>query len=262
MSYEYLQISREEHVTTVTLSRAEALNALNDSMMDEIERLARGFAGDEQTRVVVLAGAGPHFCVGADLKQAAPEPRPSVLMSRRYLTRGARMIRALLEIEQITIAALHGAALGGGACIASACDLRIGTESCQVGYPEVKLGINLMWGALPLCVRLVGASRAKQMVALGNREPAAVLKEWGFLDEIVPTDTLLEHAAARAREYAARPPIAVQMIKRSIDALTLQGSAAIMHMDADQNFLSLTTHDRAEAVAAFFEKRKPDFTGN
>lgn len=262
MTYQYLKVFREDGVARVVLNRPEAMNALNTGLMEEIEAVSGSFLEDEQTRVVVFRGEGKHFSAGADLKEPRSASDASLLRRRRQAGLGARMIRAILDINQVTICAIHGAALGGAACIATACDFRIGSEDCFCGYPEVNLGINLMWRSLPLCVRLIGPARAKRMIMLGQHEPASLLKEWGFLDEVVPMAELETTAMALARQYAAQPPIATQMIKQSINAVSSALDDAIMHMDTDQNILTTLTDDRSEGIRAFFEKRPPEFKGN
>jgi enoyl-CoA hydratase/carnithine racemase len=122
--------------------------------------------------------------------------------------------------------------------------------------------MNLMWNAAPLCVHLVGPARAKRMIMTGRLFDAATLERWGFLDEVTPLGDLDARALEWAAEYAALPPLAVQMIKRSINQLSGALDRAVMHMDGDQWLLSTLSEDHQEAVTAFFEKRKPAFKGN
>ena len=261
-NYQHIRLEKQGPVSTVILNRPEVMNALNREIMQEIEQVSLSFLDDEETRVVIFAGEGRHFSSGADLNARFAEDDRSLLMQRRQTGLGGRMIRAIMGIEQVTIAAVQGAALGGGACIPTACDFRIGTEDCFFGYPEVNLGINLMWTALPLCVHLIGPARAKKMVMSGEREYADTLLAWGYLDEVVPRAELMERAMRMAGHYAGQPPIAVQMIKRSINMISAALDQAVMHMDADQNMLAATSQDRAEAVQAWFEKRDPEFKGS
>jgi enoyl-CoA hydratase/carnithine racemase len=233
-------------------------------MMQELIDAARAFAADEETRAVIFRAEGGDFSVGADLTQqrgSGGKP-PSLLMRRRGAELGAALMHAIQEIHQPTICAVQGIATGAGACIPSACDFRVGADDARVGYGEVKLGINLMWNALPLCVHLVGAARAKRMIMTGKLFDAATLERWGFLDEVVPRAELDAAARRWADEYAALPPLAVQMIKRSVNQVAGALDRAVMHMDADQWLLASSSGDFREAVSAFFDKRKPEFTGD
>jgi enoyl-CoA hydratase/carnithine racemase len=263
MSSEILTVERREQIAVVTLNRPEKLNALSVELMEEIERVAGSFRDDVETRVVVFCGAGKHFTAGVDLNDPRREERgeQTLLIKQRALSLGGRMVRALLEIDQITIAAVQGGALGGGACIATALDFRIGSEDCFFSYPEINLGMNLSWVNLPLCVRLVGPSRAKRMVIGGQRENAQTLLEWGFLDQVVPRERLMDAALEMAEFYAGQPPIQSQMIKRSVNALVYGHDSAIMHMDTDQYLLAAETEDHREGIRAFLEKRPPRFRG-
>jgi enoyl-CoA hydratase/carnithine racemase len=259
-----IEVRKDGPIATVTLNRPERRNAVSVEMMVELEAVGRTFASDEATRAVIVRAEGGDFSVGADLhgRQPPSEAPPSLLTRRRAAELGAALMRSLREIPQPTICAVKGVATGAGACITTACDFRIGAEDARVGYGEVRLGINLMWHALPVCVRLIGPARAKQMIMTGKLFDADTMRRWGFLDEMVPLAELDERARAWAEEYAALPPIAVQMIKRSVDQVSGALDQAVMHMDADQWLLTSLSDDYREAVAAFFEKRKPTFRGN
>ena len=261
MEYKHLLIEkRDDHVAIVTLNRPDQLNALNSALMSEIEYLTEEFQRDTETRVVIFTGAGKHFSVGADLKeQRAPS---NLLEQTRAKQIGPRMIRKIFMMDQITIAAIKGGALGGGACIVSACDFRIGEENCMAGFPESRLGMNLSWVAVPLVVHLIGPTFAKEMIILGKNNDAQTLLKWGFLSEIVLKEKLLERAIEFAKDYVEMPPIPAQMIKKSINHIIGALDQAIMHMDADQHSLTMTTEDLREGIAAFFGKRKGNYKGN
>ncbi|WP_337185559.1 enoyl-CoA hydratase/isomerase family protein [Phenylobacterium sp.] len=259
----FIELNRDGHLATVTINRPERRNAVTLEMMQDLERISREFLHDEQTRVVIVRAEGKDFSVGADLSNS-PSQRleASMLMRRRGAEFGAQLMRSMQEIPQPTICAVQGIATGAGGCITSACDFRVGADNARVGYGEVKLGINLMWHAVPICVHLVGPARAKQMIMTGKLFDAATLERWGFLDQVVPLVDLDAAAREMAEVYAALPPNSVQMIKKSINHVAGALDRAVMHMDADQWLLSSLTEDYKEAVSAFFAKRPPKFTGN
>jgi enoyl-CoA hydratase/carnithine racemase len=261
MDYQHILVQRIDHIATVTFNRPQRANALNYAHLAEIEAAALSFRDDADTRVVIFTGAGRHFSSGADLTDPGKEYLGPMSLRRRRYRIGERAIAALYDMDQITIAAWNGAAMGGGACIATALDFRIGAGDCFMQYPEVDIGVNLMWRSLPLIVHLAGPARAKRLVAGGEHIAAQTLLDWGILDDLVAPDVLLETAHQLAEFYVAKPPVAVQMIKRSVNQLVSAQDVAVMHMDVDQNLLAQTSKDRARAIDAYLNKTPPIFTG-
>ncbi len=262
MEYQHLQLEKDGHIGWVRLNRPRKANALHYDHLREIEHAAQSFRDEAEIRVVVFAGNGKHFSSGADLTDSGEAYKVPLVQRRRRMRMGERAIEAILDIDQITIAAWQGAAMGGGACIATACDFRIGADNCFAQYPEIDIGLNLMWKSLPLLVHLVGPARAKRMVVGGVRVSGAQLLDWGILDELVPLANLDQAAREMATFYASKPPIAAQMIKQSTNQIANALNHAVMHMDVDQNMFAASSDDRNAAVEAYLDKTEPTFTGN
>jgi enoyl-CoA hydratase/carnithine racemase len=254
----HIRLTLDGPIAILALARPERRNALTRAMLVDLEREAERLRTLPDVRAVLLVAEGPDFSVGADLTEIRGAAR--LVEARQSAGQGARTMRALLEIPQPTIAVVHGIATGGGACLLTACDHRIASRHARIGYGEVKIGIPLMWNALSPLVALVGPSRAKRLVLSGSLHPAETLERWGLLDEISPDP--LATARALAETYAALPPIALQMAKRSITTLAHALGSAILHADTDQFLLATRTADAREAMAAFRDKRAARFTGD
>jgi len=255
----HLKIRKEGHICWVYLNRPRSLNALNTEILKELTTFNASLKEDLESRVIIYTGSGENFSSGADLKEKTKAVTKLEAWRNNF---GKPAIWSFLKVDQITIAAINGYCLGGAACIASACDFRIASEEAMLGYPEINLGINLNWLGLPLAVRLIGPAKAKKIVIGGVNENAETLLSWGFYDAIHPKDKLISAAERMAKLFASKPPMAAQMIKRSVNELTYAGDDAIMHMDYDQTLLTHETQDRKEAVKSFFEKRTPEYKGN
>lgn len=262
MTYEHVKIERDGEVATVTLNRPERANALTYEVIADVEAAALSFRDDIETRVVILTGAGKNFCAGADLSDAGQSYESPLIGKRRKRRIGERAIQAILEMDQITIAAWNGAAAGGGGCFALACDFRVGTENSLLFFPEVDLGMNLMWRAMPLCVNLVGPARAKRLMIGGEHVRGQALGDWGILDQLAEPDALMGKAREMADFYAGKPHIAAQMIKRSINSYATALDRAVMHSDVDQFLLAQSTDDHQIASKAYGERKRPKLTGD
>ncbi len=242
-----------------TIDGESRRNSISVAMLAELNALLARAAADRAVRCVVLTGAGDKaFCAGADLKERARMSEGEVHAFHEGL-RGA--LGAIEGAPQPFLAALNGAALGGGLEIALACDLRIASDAAQMGLPEVSLGIIPGGGGTQRLARLVGVARAKDLVLTGRRIGAAEALAMGLVGRLVPAQRLLDEALAYADEVARNAPISLRQAKRAIDGgfhLPLAEAIAFenrMYQDC------LGTKDRLEALRAFAEKRPPVFTG-
>jgi enoyl-CoA hydratase/carnithine racemase len=259
---EFVSIVREGAIATVIFDRGDGRNALSRQVILELTQAARSFADDLETQAVILTGKGA-FTAGADLKDPAMDRRKANgLLERRHMVRiGPELCDAWEKIEQITICAIEKYCIGGGAALAASCDFRIMGAGAQMRLPEIPLGMNMSWHAVPRLVSLIGPSRAKQFVIFGEKVEAAQAREWGLCDEIVADGKTLAAARAWAQKVARLPPNAVRMSKQSVNAAANALHAATTFMDLDQYALATTSEDYREAIKAFLEKRDPKFTG-
>ena len=259
---EFVTIARDGAVATLTMDRGDGRNALSRQLILELTEAARSFVDDLTTQAVILTGKGA-FTAGADLKDPAmSRNRPNGLLERRHMIRvGPELCDAWARVEQITICAIEKYCIGGGGALAAACDFRIMANSAHMRLPEIPLGMNMSWHAVPRLVSLIGPSRTKQFVIFGERVDAQTALAWGLADEIAPDGKALEHARAWADRIAKLPPNAVRMSKQSVDAAAGALHQATTYMDLDQYALAATSEDYREAILAFLEKREPKFTG-
>ncbi len=222
MSYETLTVEHDGPIARVWLNRAERRNALNAQTLEEIAAAFTELQRHFDAPVVVLGGRGASFCAGADRKD--PPARlargsGAGARERRHVAQvGRRAVEAIERVEAITIARLHGHAIGGGLAIALACDLRIAAASTVFHIPEVDLGVPLAWGAAPRLAREVGMARAKELILLCDRFDAAAAERYGVLNRVVPDDQLDAAVEAWAQRLAAKAPWALHMTKTQFRA--------------------------------------------
>jgi len=244
--YKYLEVKKRLGVTNVFLNRVDSQNALNEGLMVELTDFCSATRKDVKTKLIVFRSNAKNFSVGADLKE--PRSKETKLFQWKH-NRGKDLIQAILNIEQITICLMHGYCLGGAAVIASACDFRIAQDNTKV--------VN--WLGLPLAINLVGISRAKQMVIGGDFHDAEQLTSWGFIDEVFTAKNRELCLKKWVTKYAAKPPLAAQMIKRSSNELAMNLFKGIMHMEFEQFMLTTSTKDQKKAIEGFLDKKPVKF---
>ena len=259
---EFVTIARDGASATVTMDRGDGRNPLSRQLILEMTEAARGFADDLETQAVIIVGKGA-FTAGADLKDPAMDRRRAPgLLERRHMTRiGPDMCDAWEKVEQVTICAIEKYCIGGGGALAAACDFRIMAKGSHMRLPEIPLGMNMSWHAVPRLVSLIGPSRTKQFVIFGERIEADRALAWGLADEVVPDGEALAAARRWAEKIAKLPPNAVRMSKQSVNGAANALHHATTFMDLDQYVTATTSEDYREAIKAFLEKREPKFTG-
>lgn len=222
MTHETLTIERDGPIARVWLNRPERRNALNALALEEIADAFTELQTSFETPVVVLGGRGPSFCAGADRKDPPARLTRSTgagPRERRYAAlMGRRALEAIERCDAITIARIHGHAIGGGVVLALACDLRIAAVDTVFGIPEVDLGIPLTWGAAPRLAREVGTARAKELILLCDRFDGAAAERYGMVNRAVPADQLDAAVEDWAQRLAAKAPWAVHMTKSQFKA--------------------------------------------
>ncbi|MFO1136290.1 MAG: enoyl-CoA hydratase/isomerase family protein [Rhodoblastus sp.] len=254
----------EGRIAVVRFDRGDRLNALSAAAMRELRAAAQSFEDDAATSVVVLAGHAQGFSAGFDLKDAEGRERGKMGLGERRaaLMVGPRMCRAWYEMEQVTICAIEGHCIGGGAALAVSLDFRICGASAHFRIPEVELGMNMSWGSVPRILQLIGPARTKQAVILASdRISAREAEKWGLAEEVVEDGQAFAAAFAFAERIAAQPPIPTMMTKTTVNRLAGALDDLASHMDRDQFALTNLSEDHAEGVAAFMERRKPKFRG-
>ena len=254
MAFE-IRCDRDGPITVLTIDNPP-VNALHPDVAAALEQRIAEIGEDTSLRCVVLTGAGRHFMAGGDISHFPSLDRDR---AERYVLAIQRMQDALGLLPQPVIAAISGAALGGGCELAMACDIRVADERASFGQPEVGLGLIPGAGGTQNLPRLVGPGRAKRMLFTGERIDAAQALSIGLVDELTPAGRGMETALEMARAIARNAPLAVTAAKRAV-TLGMQMSALDGHRLEASLFATLVeSEDFAEGTGAFLDKRDPQF---
>ncbi|PLS78175.1 MAG: enoyl-CoA hydratase [Chloroflexi bacterium] len=260
MSYEAILVERAGAIATITLNRPKQLNALSQAVIGELSTAFEELENASDVRAIILTGAGDRaFAAGADITELAQ--LQSATQGRLVATRSHALGRKLADLAQPVIAAINGFALGGGLELALACDIRIASDTAQLGLPEVSLGIIPGWGGTQRLPRLVGPGMAKLLMMTGERIDAAEALRIGLVERVVPQAELSNAVRQLAATLASLPPISIAAIKQAVNrGLNMALDDANMYEAG--LFAELTaTEDAKEGTRAFVEKRKPEWRG-
>jgi enoyl-CoA hydratase/carnithine racemase len=260
MATEVLHVEKQDAVAILTLNRPDKMNALNFEALLALRAAVEELALDTAVRAVIVTGAGEKsFCAGADLKERATMTPEQV---RRFIRTIRNTMTELENLPKPVIAAINGLALGGGTELALACDIRVATETATMGLTETTLAIIPGAGGTQRLPRLIGRGRAKELIFTGRRVEMPEAERIGLVEFVVPADQLMAKAMEIARRIVDHTgPVAVTQAKFAINLGMEVDLASGLAIESKAYEVTIPTRDRAEALKAFGEKRKPVFTG-
>jgi len=259
MQFETLSFSIEkEHIAVITVNRPDKLNALNQSVIEELHSCFKSVQDDANIRVAIITGSGEKaFVAGADIKQFTELTAATAV---NFAKRGQEVFNLIEQLGKPVIAAVNGFALGGGCELALACHIRIASSNAKFGQPEVKLGLIPGYGGTQRLPRVVGLGIATELILTGEMISADRALQIGLVSNVVESDALLDTALKLAETIAANAPVALRLSLESIRNSTLPGTTG-QDEEAALFGESFATKDVKEGVSAFLERRLANFSG-
>jgi len=259
VKYKSLLYSKEEGIGIVTINRPESLNALNGEVFTELYKLFQEIEDDQDVRVVILTGSGEKaFIAGADIAEMQPQSSVEI---RSFIDKGRRASDRIYTLSKPVIAAINGFALGGGCELAMCCDLRVASENAKFGQPEINLGAIPGGGGTQRLSRLIGMTRAKELIYTGNAIDANTAFTMGLVNKVVPPESLMAEAKELARKLLSKSSIALALAKKAITSGANMNLPSGLDLEAECFALVFATEDQKEGMSAFLQKRKPEFKG-
>lgn len=257
-NYETINIEKRGAVALLTINRPDKLNALNNKVHEEGVAALEELKADSSVRVLVLTGAGEKaFIAGADISEFV-EATP---VTQRDLFLEPTLFNKIDTFPKPVIAMINGFCLGGGNELALACDIRIASDRSKFSQPEINLGIMPGGGGTQRLARLIGEGRAMEMCLAGDMIDAETAHRFGLVNHVYPVDQLETETLKLADKIAEKAPIALRLIKEAVKFASRSNLDEGLRREVDLFAICFSTEDKKEGVAAFLEKRKPEFTG-
>jgi enoyl-CoA hydratase len=257
VTFDNLLFARDGSIAVITLNRPSALNALSTALLADLDRALTAIQRDAGIRALVITGAGEKaFAAGADIRELASL---SPAAARAHSAFGQQVMDHVQHLEKPVIAAINGFALGGGCELALSCTLRVAAETARLGQPEINLGLIPGFGGTQRLPRLIGMSRALDLLLTGRTVSAHEAHELGLVNRVVATGELLSTASAMAAEIASKPPAAVRAILEAVSSGLDVPLVRGQQMESALFGLVADTADAKEGTRAFLDKRAPRF---
>jgi enoyl-CoA hydratase len=255
MTYETILVDRQDRVATITLNRPDALNALNAAVMSEVTTAAAELDADTGVGAIILTGSAKAFAAGADIKEMSTLSYADVFSSD-YFAAWAKFA----AVRTPTIAAVSGYALGGGCELAMMCDVLIAADTAKFGQPEIKLGVLPGMGGSQRLTRAIGKAKAMDLILTGRNMDATEAERSGLVSRVVPADELQREAQGVAATIAQMSLSAARMAKEAVNRAFESPLSEGLLYERRLFYSAFATDDQSEGMAAFIEKRTPNFT--
>lgn len=258
--YETIRMERRDAAAVITIDRPRVLNALSHTVIDELEQAIDAAGADEEVRVLIVTGEGERaFVAGADISEL--ESFDTAQQGYEHSRRTQRLLQKMQRLDQPVIMAVNGYALGGGCELAMGGDIILAADNARFGQPEVNLGLIPGFGGTQNLPRLVGRTRALEIILTGDHVTAEEAYRLGLVNRVVPADQLMPVALKMAATIASRAPLAIALAKRAVYEGLEAGPAAGAEAESAYFGLAIGTADRQEGTSAFTQKRKPVWQG-
>lgn len=260
MGYATILLEKADRIATLILNRPEARNAIDLTMREEIASALDELEADDATRVMVLTGAGEHFCAGGDVKSMKAK-RHTAAEGRARVESLNRMVLRLVHFPRPTIAMVDGFAVGAGCNLALCCDLIVASDRAKFGEVFARIGLVPDGAGTYFLPRRVGLGKAKELVFTADAIDAAEALRIGLVNRVVPVSDLKSATVELALKIAQGPPKALALAKQLLNRAASSDLDTALDREAFAQAVALTTEDHQEGLAAFFDKRPPHFTG-
>jgi 2-(1,2-epoxy-1,2-dihydrophenyl)acetyl-CoA isomerase len=264
MEFENIILEKEEGISILTLNRPDRLNAITTQMLKDLPRAIEMVGEDDDAKVLIVTGAGRGFCAGSDVSDrlAARISGVKIEKTRKDMLEPVGYLAYVMQrLDKVMIAAINGTAVGAGLSLTLLCDIRISSETARFGAVWVRVGLIGDVGATYTLPRIVGTSKAIELMTTGDIIDAQEAQRIGLVDKVVPPDELMNTAKTLASKIARGPSVAIELMKRAVYKGINNDLLTQLDFETYAQNLCRQTEDHKEAVKAFLEKREPKFKG-